>query len=131
MYKFGKTSQARLNTCHPDLQKIMNEVIKIYDFTVLEGHRSLEKQQEYFRQGNSKLDGINKKSKHQECPSLAIDICPYPIDWKDLKRFYFLAGLVFAKADELDIKIRWGGSWNGSLNFKENRFDDLVHFELA
>jgi peptidoglycan L-alanyl-D-glutamate endopeptidase CwlK len=131
MYKFGKKSQERLETCHADLQKILNEVIKIYDFSVLEGERTLEQQQEYFKEGKSKLDGINKKSKHQSKPSLAVDIAPFPIDWNDTKRFYFLAGLVIAKANELGIKIRWGGSWNGSFDFKQNKFNDLPHFELV
>lgn len=131
MPKFGLTSQERLNTCHLDIQKVMNEVIKLYDFTILEGERSLEQQQKYFKENLSKLDGINKKSKHQSKPSLAIDIAPYPIDWNDTKRFYFLAGLVIAKADELGIKIRWGGSWNRSFDFNQNKFNDLVHFELC
>ena len=131
MYKFGKKSQERLETCHADLQKILNEIIKIYDFTILEGKRTLEQQQKYFKEGKSKLDGINKKSKHQSKPSLAVDIAPFPIDWNDTKRFYFLAGLVIAKANELGIKIRWGGSWNGSFDFKQNKFNDLPHFELV
>lgn len=131
MYKFGRISQSRLNTCHPDLQKLMGEVIKLYDFSVLEGERTLEKQQEYFKAGRSKLDGINKKSKHQSSPSLAIDIAPYPINFKDLSRFYYLAGLVIAKADDLGIKIRWGGDWDRDNDFKDQRFNDLPHFELV
>jgi len=130
MPQFGKTSQDKLNTCHPDLQRLMSEVIKLYDFTILEGERTLQQQQTYFKEGKSKLDGIKKKSKHQNKPSLAVDIAPFPIDWNDTKRFYFLAGLVMAKADELGIKIRWGGSWNGSFDFKQNKFVDLPHFEL-
>jgi len=130
MPSFGKTSQDKLNTCHPDLQRLMNEVIKLYDFTILEGERTLQQQQTYFKEGKSKLDGVKKKSKHQNKPSLAVDIAPFPIDWNDTKRFYFLAGLVMAKADELGIKIRWGGSWNGSFDFKQNKFDDLVHFQI-
>lgn len=130
MPTFGKASQERLDTCHPDLQKLMSEVIKLYNFSVLEGERTLEKQQEYFRDKKSKLDGIVKKSKHQSSPSLAVDIIPYPIDWEDRERFYFLAGLVFAKAHELDIKIRWGGDWDNDKSFKDQSFNDLPHFEL-
>ncbi len=65
MPNFGKTSKQRLETCHKDLQTICNEVIKYYDFSVIEGHRTLETQQKYFKEGKSKLDGINQKSKHQ------------------------------------------------------------------
>lgn len=130
MPQFGKTSQDKLNTCHPDLQRLMSEVIKFYDFTILEGERTLQQQQTYFKEGKSKLDGIKKKSKHQSKPSLAVDIAPFPIDFNDTKRFYFLAGLVVAKAAELGIKITWGGSWNGSFDFKQNKFVDLPHFQL-
>lgn len=37
MLKFGKQSLDRLATCHTDLQKVMNEAIKHYDFTILYG----------------------------------------------------------------------------------------------
>ena len=131
MAKFGKTSQQRLKTCHWNLQLIMSEVIKLYDFSVLEGERTLELQQEYYKDGKSKLDGIIKKSKHQSSPSMAIDIAPYPIDWNDIARFHYLAGLVMAKADELQIKIRWGGDWDMDSDFKDQDFYDLPHFELV
>lgn len=144
MYHFGKTSQARLNTCHIDLQKICNEVIKNIDFSVLEGARTLEKQQEYFKDGKSKLDGVNKKSKHQvskEKPlSTAVDVAPYPIDFKNQSkaraRFYLLAGYFFQasqtlfEAGEIAHKIRWGGDWDSDKDFKDQSFDDLPHFEL-
>jgi peptidoglycan L-alanyl-D-glutamate endopeptidase CwlK len=44
MPQFGKDSLTKLSTCHPDLQKLFNEVIKHYDCTILEGHRSDEDQ---------------------------------------------------------------------------------------
>ena len=147
MYKFGKTSQARLNTCHIDLQKICNEVIKNIDFSVLEGARTLAKQQEYFnaKPPRTTLDGINKKSKHQvtkEKPlSTAVDVAPYPIDFKNQSkaraRFYFLAGYFFQASktlfDAVDItpKLIWGGNWDNDFDFEDQTFDDLPHFELV
>lgn len=64
MYGFTKESQEKLNSCHRDLQIIMNKLIEIYDFKVLEGLRTTEQQVQYFKDGKSKLDGIIKKSKH-------------------------------------------------------------------
>ena len=29
----------------------------------------------------------------------------------------------------MDIKIRWGGNWDGG-DLEQQSFDDLVHFEL-
>ena len=140
MYKFGETSKKRLDTCHIDLQKICNEVIKYYDFSILEGERTLEQQQIYFKEGKSKLDGIIKKSKHQSSPSMAVDIAPYPIDFKNedkaKARFYHLAGyiqmassLLYNKG-EISHKVRWGGDWDSDKDFKDQSFDDLPHFEL-
>lgn len=141
MYSFGKNSQDRLNTCHEDLKLICNEVIKYIDFSVLEGTRSLETQQKYFKDGKSTLDGIKHKSKHQSTPSYAVDIAPYPIDFKQQSkskaRFYFLAGMMFQASNELydkgliTHKLRWGGDWDGDKEFYDQSFDDLPHFELV
>jgi peptidoglycan L-alanyl-D-glutamate endopeptidase CwlK len=34
-------------------------------------------------------------------------------------------------ANTLGIKIRWGGDWNGDLQFRDEKFKDLPHFELV
>lgn len=145
MAQFSKQSLERLATCHPDIVKICNLVIHEYDFTVLEGSRSDLLQQKYFKEGKSKLDGINKRSKHQvtklEPLSMAIDISPYPVDFsnnhKKLARFYQLSGFMFMASKFLydigEIKhlLRWGGDWNSNFSFDDNSFDDLPHFELV
>jgi len=139
-YKFGRRSHSKKITCHKDLQLILDEAIKVYDFTILEGSRTQETQMEYFTQGKSKLDGVNKKSKHQvsdEQPlSLAVDIAPYKIDWNDKNRFHFLAGVMKSVAAKLleegkiTHKLRWGGDWDSDNDFKDQTFFDLPHFEL-
>lgn len=139
-YSFGRRSHSKKITCHKDLQLILDEAIKIYDLTILEGSRTQETQMEYYAQGKSKLDGVNKKSKHQvsdEQPlSMAVDIAPYPIDWNDKNRFYFLAGIIKAVSAKLLEEgkithvIRWGGDWDSDNNFKDQTFFDLPHFEL-
>lgn len=144
MARFGKKSQDVINTLHPDLQKICNEVIKHIDYSSLEGARPDETQYKYFKEGKSKLDGITKKSKHQvtikEPLSKAVDVAPYPIDFKNKDkakaRFYFLAGYFFQasemlyEAGEITHKLRWGGDWDSDKEFQDQSFDDLPHFEL-
>ena len=146
-YKFGKRSRSRLDTCHPDMIAICEEVIKVYDFSVLGGLRPLEKQQEYFETGRSKLDGVNKKSKHQDDgsgKSRAIDIMPYKKGTnafsgkeKDNRRFYYLAGLMKMAAEKLKSEgkishsLRWGGDWDSDDTYTDQNFDDLPHFELV
>lgn len=138
MPSFGKTSMERLETVHPDLQRLCFEVIKFYDFSVLEGHRSLERQQELFNANPplTTLDGVNKKSKHQSYPSIAVDLMPWPENlhgrniWEDKFRWHYFAGLVMGTAKSMKIPLRWGGDWNGDFSNADQKFHDLPHFEL-
>lgn len=127
MPKFGKKSQNMLDTCEPKLRQLFAEVIKHYDCTILEGHRTKERQGELFKQGKTKLQSGGK---HTTIPSCAVDVAPYPVDWDDTKRFYHFAGFVQATATQLGISIRWGGDWDSDKDLKDQSFFDLVHFEL-
>lgn len=138
MPAFGERSKKRLATVHPSLQKVMNEAIKHFDFTVVYGHRTVEEQLELFKVGRkiingqwvvvgktvTKLDGRNKKSKHNYSPSLAIDIAPWTgtIDWGNLEAFKEMADVVKAAAKTVGVEIVWGGDWE--------KFRDYPHFEL-
>lgn len=128
MPSFSQKSLDKLNTCHPDLQKLFKEVIKHWDCTVLEGYRDQATQDEYYRTGKSKLKYPN--GKHNKTPSLAVDVVPYPIDWNDKERFRAFGGFVLGVAATLNIPLRWGGDWNGNKNFKDESFIDMPHFEL-
>ena len=136
MPSFGTRSLERLQTCHPDLQKLANAVIPFYDFSVLEGHRSQERQMELFADGKSKLDGVSKRSKHQESPSLAMDLLPYPSElhgvnvWQDQIRFAHFIGILRGHAEALQIPIRVGFDWDGDGSCKNNNFVDYPHIEL-
>jgi len=63
-------------------------------------------------------------------PSLAVNAAPYPIDWENRERATLFAGYVLGVADEMGIKLRWGGDWNMNFETADNNFDDLWHFEL-
>jgi hypothetical protein len=128
MPKFSTASIEKLNTCHPDLIRLFTEVVKHYDCTILCGQRGQAEQDEAFRTGKSQLVWPN--SKHNQRPSLAVDVAPYPIDWKDRERFYHFAGFVKAMAITMGIKIRHGGDWDGDNDLKDQNFFDLPHFEL-
>ncbi len=143
-YKFGARSKKHYDTLHKDLQVILDQVIKYYDFSIIEGHRTLETQQKYFKEGKSKLDGINQKSKHQSLPSMAVDIMPYKKGSnafsgmvKDKYRFYYLMGLIRAESERLyqekkiSHKVRFGIDWNSNDLFDDQTFDDMPHFELV
>lgn len=140
-YKFSKTSKERLDTCHQDLVLIMTTAIKYsnIDFGIAEGHRSVEKQKQYFDEGKSKIDGINRKGKHNYSPSLAVDIYPYfnnGANW-DNEHLSYLAGLIHGVSEilfsqgRITHKLRWGGNWDmDGVILLDQSFDDRPHFEL-
>ncbi len=128
MPSFGARSRANLSEAHPELQRVFNEVIKHFDCSVIEGHRGQAEQDAAFHAGKSKLKF--PQSKHNKTPSLAVDVCPYPIDWQDYRRFYLFAGFVLATATAMGVKLRWGGDWDGDTTWKDQTFHDLPHFEL-
>jgi peptidoglycan L-alanyl-D-glutamate endopeptidase CwlK len=132
MAEYGPGSKKRLKTVHPLLRLVFETVVKDVDNTITEGERGEQKQNEYFATGRSKLK--YPKSNHNKKPGQqyvrALDAAPWPIDWTDRERFYFFAGAVKATASMLGIKIRWGGDWDGDNDFKDQTFDDLMHFEL-
>ena len=106
------------------LQNIFNEVVKDFDCTVTEGLRSQERQNELVAQGKSKT----KFGKH--VLGKAMDVYPYPVDFKDRDRFHYFGGYVKGIAKSQGVKIRWGGDWDGDFETKDNVFDDLCHFEI-
>jgi len=103
-------------------------VIKEIDCSVLEGHRSEERQNKLFKEGKTKV--TYPKGRHNASPSLAVDVAPYPIDWSDRERFTLFAGYVLGVANRMGITLRWGGDWNMNWEVSDNRFDDFPHFEI-
>lgn len=118
MPSFSQSSKDKLATCHSDLQRLFSEVISKYDCSVLEGHRTMERQKELFREGKSKTLGSN----HLSVPSNAVDVMPYPIDWDDTEGQRVFANHVYQIAMDLDIRVRWGGEFKN--------FYDAPHWEL-
>jgi peptidoglycan L-alanyl-D-glutamate endopeptidase CwlK len=128
MPKFSRKSKERLATCDDRLQKVFNEVIKYVDCSILEGHRSEERQNKLYEEGKTKVK--YPKGRHNASPSLAVDVAPYPIDWDDRERFTLFAGFVIGLARGMGITLRWGGDWNMNFEVNDNKFDDFPHFEV-
>jgi len=128
MPRFGKRSKQRLKGVDARLIGVCNELVKIMDVTIIEGVRSDEKQNEYFKKGKSKKDGFINKGMHQL--GKAVDLAPYPINWNDRDRFHYMGGMVRGIAKQLNLNVRWGGDWDSDGETKDNNFDDLVHIEI-
>jgi len=143
-FKFGERSAKNLKTAHKDIRKIMTEALKtsMVDFGISEGHRAVERQKKLFDQGKSRIDGINKKGKHNYKPSQAVDIYAYVPGSKNLAfdkvHLAYLGGHITATAKALfdagkvSHELRWGGNWDGdgTLLFDQKLWD-MPHFEIV
>ena len=139
MFSFGKASLEKLATCHSHLITVANTALlwSPYDFSIIEGHRSVERQQQLFAEKKTHIDGVTRRGNHNYTPSLALDFLPYPgsvneVDvWADDNRFAVIAGVFFASASHHHTQIRWGGDWDGDGNAKDQSLYDLPHIELV
>ena len=132
MITLGKMSRVHLETCHPKIQRLISElarrVPRPMDFTITCGHRGQAEQDAAYEDGRSTKTWPN--SLHNRLPSPAVDLAPYPVDWKDVPRFARLAGYVQCVADDLGIRIRWGGDWDQDGRTTDEKLVDIPHFEL-
>jgi peptidoglycan L-alanyl-D-glutamate endopeptidase CwlK len=152
---YSKKSTDKLLTCHEDLVTVMEYVVDYFDNTIVYGHRTPREQYVLYQKGrkydviNRKWDivdpakvvtykdGYLKKSMHNQYPSMAVDAVAYPIDWNDKKRQLYFAGFVMGIANKLfndgviKNRIRCGCDWDGDTQVKDERFEDLYHFEIA
>ena len=130
MPRLGKRSKKRLEGVDSRLIDLLERVCKYFDITVIEGKRSQERQDLLVKQGKSKT----KFGKHVQ--GKAVDIAPYPIDWNARDDFHMLGGFVLGVANQMGLRVRWGGCWRydslyeGQRTTKTNNFDDLVHIEI-
>ena len=135
MANFSDHSRSELSTVHVDLRTICEAVIDAYDFKVLEGHRSKKRQNRLYEQGKSQLQW--PESAHNEKPAKAVDLAPWPVEWKKHDRFYHLAGHMemaayrLLRRGEISHQLRWGGDWDSDQDLDDQAFDDLPHFELV
>lgn len=121
MPRFGTQSKKKRDECHPDLIEVLDEAIKHYDFSVIDGHRDMERQNTYFNEGVSLVRWPN--SKHNLYPSHAFDVIPYP-DGFDAPNSEFdrMATYILSASSKLGIRLEWGGHWK--------TIQDYAHFEL-
>lgn len=91
MPSFSTRSEERLMTCHPDIIRLMTEVVKVYDISIICGHRNAEDQNAAYNSNNSKVKWPN--STHNDVPSTGVDVVPYPYMWDSTRQFYFMAGV--------------------------------------
>jgi peptidoglycan L-alanyl-D-glutamate endopeptidase CwlK len=139
MFTFSERSLNNLKGVHPKLVAVVKRalVISSIDFTVLEGVRSQERQNELWAQGRTKpgqvVTWVQSTGTHGiqgDGYGHAVDLAPYPIDWNDFERFDQLATVMFAAAKDIGVTLRWGGNWDMDNLLHEHGESDSPHFEL-
>lgn len=115
MPTFSQQSLDKLATVDRRLYDICTEVIKVFDFTAICGHRNKEDQDKAVAAGRSKTPWPT--SRHNSSPSQAVDLAPYPIDWNDLEKFRELNSHMQDAAEKLGIAIEWGGDFKSLKDF--------------
>jgi peptidoglycan L-alanyl-D-glutamate endopeptidase CwlK len=111
-FKLSLRSIDRLEGVDDKLIEVVTTAIKYtkVDFGVIEGLRTIERQQELVDRGASKT----MKSKHLE--GKAVDLVAYigpRVSW-ELNLYDDIADAMKQAATELDVAIRWGGAWTTS-----------------
>lgn len=120
-FKLSQKSIDRLSGVHQDLVDVVKRAIEIteVDFAVLEGVRSVARQEQLVKAGASQT----MKSRH--ITGHAVDLGAYvngSVRW-DWPLYNKIALAMKAAAIELQVSIEWGGDWK--------TFPDGPHFQLT
>lgn len=120
-FKLGERSKERLQGVDHRLVMVVEKAITLttIDFTVLEGLRTPERQQQLVN------DGFSQTLKSKHLTGHAVDLGALvdgKVSW-DKEPYFEIAKAMKQAAKDLKVNIRWGG------DFKS--FFDGPHFELV
>jgi len=120
-FKLGQRSKERLQGVDHRLVMVVEKAITLttVDFTILEGLRTPERQQQLVN------DGFSKTLKSKHLTGHAVDLGALvdgKVSW-DKEPYFEIAKAMKQAAKDLEVNIRWGG------DFKS--FFDGPHFELV
>lgn len=151
--KFGATSEKNLERVKEPMVRLARVVAAGWNSTVTDGVRTIAEQKKNILKGASQT----MDSKHlprdaegnldEDGEAEAIDMIPYPTDWKLVQRgmdavkaadpsmqvcrHYMYVGFVLGCAHALGINVRPGADWNSNGEVGDHTFIDLPHFELT
>ena len=101
--------------------RLIEAVAETEKCAVICGFRGRYEQEKAYNTGKSKAKF--GQSKHNLKPSMAVDVVPLPLNWEDIPAFERLGEVIMKKAEELNIKVKWGKNFKGLA--------DYPHFELV
>ena len=110
----SKLSLSRLDGVHPDLVKVVKRAIELteVDFRVNEGLRSKSRQNQLVASGASQTSNSRHLTGH------AVDLVAWvdrKISW-DWQYYYPIAEAMRQAAQELKVRIEWGGCWGTEMS---------------
>ena len=124
-------SRERLLTCDDRLIRIAREVIRVYDFTVVDGHRTPAEQAALYARGRTVPGDVvtwTMTSPHNHEPSLAFDFCPWTpgvgLDWSNTRQFFKIAGAFLYVAGLYEYPVTWAGDATGDYSA------DIGHLQI-
>jgi peptidoglycan L-alanyl-D-glutamate endopeptidase CwlK len=133
---WGAGSKSKIMTLADPWPAMLDDILAAcpFDLAVVWGFRGRLAQERAVADNTTTKEWPH--SLHNSDPSIAVDLAPYingTIDWGDHdhgRRFYILAGIVFAVAEARgNVEIRWGGDWDQDGDLDDQTLIDLGHFE--
>ena len=129
MFKYGTTSENRIQGLDPGLVSVLRLVIQRskVDVMVAEGLRSKKRQANLLAQGKTWTLNSRHLTGH------AVDIAPLingKVPWNDPKPWVELSKVVFECADELGVILQWGGDWDLDGEWRDESKFDGPHYQI-
>jgi hypothetical protein len=161
MYKYGRKSMRVMETLHPSFRPPLMDVIKIVDYTLLEGRRLEDRQNHMVDIGTStvKFPGSAHNPLNPDDHVYAFDGMPYTpgfpggVDWRtgpelwaaiergddkeakeileNIRRIRHTAGIVIGVFHAHGIPLINGADWDRDNWFKDHKFKDSPHNQHA
>jgi peptidoglycan L-alanyl-D-glutamate endopeptidase CwlK len=119
-FQLSQKSKDRLTGVHPDLVSVVNRALELseVDFAVLEGVRSLAKQEQLLAAKAT----TTLKSRHLTGHAVDLGaVVAGTVRW-DWPLYHKIADAMKDAAEQLGIPLEWGGDWK--------TFKDGPHFQL-
>ena len=130
MARFDARSERNLAKLHPQLQKVMVDACKTYNFIISDSSRNEIDQNKAYRMGFSRVKF--GQSAHNWSPSLAADCYPSPFNANESRsKMIELYQVIKQSAKNVGVSIRQGADFDRDGNLKNDQWVDLPHVELC
>jgi len=143
-HQYGAASQAKLESCHPDLERVFKRALRLtpsaIDITIVWGFRNKAEQNSIdarFTNARWPMSYHNATDDQGDPFSDAVDFAPYitlrsgkkGIPWSDNKLFCLLAGIILAAAELEGVELTWGGDFDRDGSTEDQTLADLGHVQ--